>query len=110
MLGLCDLAAYHQPARTWHEEKRGDQVVRVNDNPNMDEDKFRAYAAQAMHAARDLAPYQSPRLSAVAVGQVTKMVVTVKGGLPPRDTSSLPAIASPAAESGVAGTMPGSPA
>jgi hypothetical protein len=31
-----------------------------------------------------LPPYQSPRLSAVAVGQVTKMTVIVKGGLPPR--------------------------
>jgi hypothetical protein len=58
-------------------------VVRVNDNPNMDEDKFRAYAALAMQAARDLAQYQSPKLSAVAVGQVTKLTVIVKGGLPP---------------------------
>jgi len=102
MLRFNDLAAYHQPARSWHEEKRGGKVVRVNDNPNMDEDKFRAYNALAMHAARDLAPYQSPRLTAAAVGQVTKMVVTVRGGLPPRDTSS-PEIAPPAAESRVAG-------
>jgi hypothetical protein len=84
MLRFGDMAAYHQPARTWHEEMRAGQVVRVNDNPNMDEDKFRAYAALTLHAARDLAQYQSPKLSAVAVGQVTKMTVIVKGGLPPR--------------------------
>jgi hypothetical protein len=68
MLRFGDMAAYHQPARTWHEEKRGGEVVRVNDNPNMDEDKFRAYAALATRAARDLAPFQSPKLSALKVG------------------------------------------
>jgi hypothetical protein len=103
MLRFGDMAAYHQPARTWHEEKRDGQVVRVNDNPNMDEDKFRAYAALATQTARDLAQYQSPKLSAVAVGQVSKMTVIVKGGLPPRNTSSAPAIAPPAAEIADAG-------
>lgn len=67
-------------------------------NPNADERKFRDYAMLATQTARDLAPFQSPKLSAVAVGQVRKMVVVVKGGLPPRDTSSLPAIGAPAAE------------
>jgi hypothetical protein len=53
---------------------------------------IRAYAALATQAARDLAQYQSPKLSAVAVGQV-KMTVIVKGGLPPRkiEASALPA-------------------
>jgi hypothetical protein len=58
---------------------------------------------EARATAAQLAPFQSPRLSAVAVGQVTKMVVVVKGGLPPRNTSSLPAIAPPEAESAIAG-------
>jgi hypothetical protein len=35
MLRFSGMAAYHQPARTWHEERRGGQVVRVNDNPNI---------------------------------------------------------------------------
>jgi hypothetical protein len=102
MLRFGDMAAYHQPARTWHQEKRGRRVVRVNDNPNMDEDKFRAYAVQAMQAARDLAPYQSPRLSTVAVGQATRKEVVVIGGLPPRKIGP-PIPAPPAIQSGVAG-------
>ena len=53
---------------------------------------------EARATAAILAPFQSPRLSAVAVGAVTKMVVVVKGGLPPRDTRALPAIAPPAVE------------
>jgi hypothetical protein len=84
MLRFGDMAAHHQPAGTWHEEMRGREVVRINDNPNMDEDKFRAYAALAMQAARELAQYQSPKLSAMAVGQVQRKLVTVVGGLPPR--------------------------
>jgi hypothetical protein len=66
----------------------------------------RAYA-EARTTAGILAAYQSPRLSAVALGAVTKMIVEVKGGLPPRNTSSAPAIAPPVAESGgVAGPEP----
>jgi hypothetical protein len=34
--------------------------------------------------ATALAQFQSPKLSAVAMGQVTKMTVIVKGGPPPR--------------------------
>ena len=47
----------------------------------------RAYA-EARATAAILAPFQSPRLSAAAVGQVTKLTVIVKGGLPPRDTAA----------------------
>jgi hypothetical protein len=39
---------------------------------------------EARITAAALAPYQSPRLSAVAVGPVQKMVVTVVGGIPAR--------------------------
>jgi hypothetical protein len=58
---------------------------------------------EARLAAIALAQYQAPRLSAVAVGQVTKLVVVVKGGLPPRNTRALPAITPSATEDGVVG-------
>jgi hypothetical protein len=62
-------------------------------NSNADEQKFWKYGMAAAQIARDLAQYQSPKLSAVATGQVTKMTVVVKGGLPPRkiEASALPA-------------------
>jgi hypothetical protein len=50
-----------------------------------------AMLVEARITATALAIYQSPRLSAVAVGQVTKMTVVVKGGLPPRRIEALPA-------------------
>jgi hypothetical protein len=72
-------------------------------NSNADEQKFWKYGMAAAQVARDLAQFQSPKLAAVAMGQAAKMTVIVKGGLPPRDTRALPAIAPPATESGVAG-------
>jgi hypothetical protein len=62
----------------------------------------RAYA-EARATAAILAPFQAPRLSAVALGAVNKMIVEVIGGLPPRNTRGPPAIAPPATESGVVG-------
>jgi hypothetical protein len=41
---------------------------------------------EARATAAQLAPFQSPRLSAVAVGPVRTMTVIVEGGLPPRNT------------------------
>jgi hypothetical protein len=67
-------------------------------NPNADEQKFWKYGMAAAQIARDLAQYQSPKLSAVAVGPVQRKVVHVIGGLPPRRTTPLPAIAPPATE------------
>jgi hypothetical protein len=60
------------------------EVLADGSNPNADEGKFRCYARLATETARDLAQYQSPKLTAVAMGQVTKVTVTVIGGLPPR--------------------------
>jgi hypothetical protein len=65
-------AAYHQMATGWHREKRGVDgqarpvMVKVNDNPNYDEDAYRFCVALAKDALRDVAQYQSPKLSAVA--------------------------------------------
>jgi hypothetical protein len=43
-----------------------------------------AALVEARITATALAKFQSPKLSAVATGQGTKMTVIVKGGLPPR--------------------------
>jgi hypothetical protein len=43
-----------------------------------------AALVEARTTAMALAQFQSPKLSAIAVGQVTKMTVIVEGGLPPR--------------------------
>jgi len=51
-------------------------------NPNENEAKFEKYAMLAVQAARDLAPYQSPRLAAVMVGQALVSKVEVVGGMP----------------------------
>jgi hypothetical protein len=79
---------------------RGDAEVAKPDGDPAVIDK--AYG-EARLAAIALAQYQSPRLSAVAVGAVTKMIVEVRGGLPPRNTSPAQAITPPATEDGVAG-------
>lgn len=90
-------AAHYQNAG-WRSVQNVDgRVGKANNNPNYNEESYRYWTAMYKDTLRDLAPYQSPRLSAVAVGTVTKMVVIVKGGLPPRDTSDpAPAIAAPA--------------
>jgi len=78
------LMAYYQPL-AWRLVQRADgKVERVNENPNYDEARFDKYAEKAKQAFAEVAPYRQPRLSAVAVGQVTKKTVTVVGGLPPR--------------------------
>ena len=69
------------------------EVLPGGSNPDADEAKFRAYAQLATQTARDLAQYQSPKLAAVAMGQVTKMTVVVRGGLPPRpEAPAVPAL------------------
>jgi len=47
-----------------------------------DEALFRIYAALARDTAKDLAPYESPRLSAVMVGAAIVNRVEVVGGMP----------------------------
>jgi hypothetical protein len=62
---------------------------------------------EARATAAQLAPFQSPRLSAVAVGPARTMTVIVKGGLPPRNTA-IEAPALPAPPGGVAAGPDGS--
>jgi hypothetical protein len=108
---LADVAAgqaSHYQNGGWRAAQREDGTIeRVNNNPNYHEDSYRFWFRAYQSICESVAQYQSPKLSAVAVGQVTKLVVVVKGGLPPRNTSSLPATALPTAESGgVAGPEP----
>jgi hypothetical protein len=100
--------ASHYQNAGWRAVQREDGTIeRVNNNPNYHEDSYRFWFRAYQSICESVAQYQSPKLSAVAVGQVTKLVVVVKGGLPPRNTSSLPATALPTAESGgVAGPEP----
>ena len=46
-----------------------------------DLDQFREWAALAIEAAKALAPYQSPRLTAVAIGAPTVTKIEVTGGM-----------------------------
>lgn len=67
---LAGAAAYYQP-------RPG--------NVNQDEGKFLKYTELAIYAADKLAPYQSPRLAAVMVGQAQTKVIEIVGGLPSPD-------------------------
>lgn len=73
------LAAFYQPHPTW---TQGPDGKLVNGNPNYDEPRFRYYLDQAMSGARDFAAYESPKLSAVMVGQQVVNDITVRGGMP----------------------------
>lgn len=66
------MAAYYQP----YPASSG------RTNPNADEKKFREYSMLAVQTAAALAPFQSPRLSAVAVGAAIVSKVEVVGGMP----------------------------
>jgi len=46
-----------------------------------DLDQFREWAALAIEAAKALAPYQSPRLTAVAIGAPTVTKIEITGGM-----------------------------
>jgi hypothetical protein len=46
-----------------------------------DLDQFREWAALAVECARILAPYQSPRLTAVAIGAPTVTKIEITGGM-----------------------------
>lgn len=66
---LAGAAAYYQP--------RAD-----GSNTNADETKFFRYSELAIYAAEKVAQYQSPKLSAVLVGQTQVRQIKVIGGLP----------------------------
>jgi hypothetical protein len=62
-----------------------DKVAAEKAKPGGGDDAIISAAlVEARVTAAALTPYQSPRLSAVAVGQVTKMTVQVIGGIPRR--------------------------
>lgn len=82
---LLGLTAHYQPHPQWNQVVDAAGNVRiVNANPYYDEGKFQFYIELAARTCDRLAAYQSPKLSAVAVGQVSKVQVTVVGGLGPR--------------------------
>lgn len=54
-------------------------------NKNADEARFLKYSELAIHAADKLAPYQSPRLAAMMIGQTQTRKIAVSGGLPSAD-------------------------
>lgn len=59
-----------------------DETYASTDNPVYDESCFRTYAELAVQTAKDLAPYQSPKLSAVMVGAAVVSEIEIIGGLP----------------------------
>lgn len=65
------LVAYYQP---WPPSKGA--------NPKEDLGKFNYYAERASDVAAALAPFQSPKLSAVAIGAAIVNKVEVSGGMP----------------------------
>jgi len=83
-------ATYYQNGGVDFVRQEDGSVKRVNRNPNFDKEEYRWWFKAAHECMADLTQYQSPKLSAVAVGQVTKMVIEVVNGLPPRDTRSTP--------------------
>lgn len=86
------MATAVQPYPTWHVEKCDGRDVRVNDNPDCDESRFRTYAELAVQAAKDLAPYQSPKLSTVVVGSAVVTEIEIIGGLPDEEDGGLHAV------------------
>jgi hypothetical protein len=74
----------------WHLERADAEAAKPGGG---DAAIISAAYAEARITAAALAPFQSPRLSAVALGPVTKMTITVRGGLPPRpiEAAALPA-------------------
>ncbi len=76
---FAGMAAFYQPYPQW---SPGPDGRMRNANPNFDEAKFREYAVLAKDTALGAAAYQSPKLSAVMVGQQIVNHVTVDGGMP----------------------------
>src|ERR1700682_6553602 len=70
---FAGMASLHQPLQPGVEASPGQEP---------DPSKFREWATLAVDAAKALAPYQSPRFSAVMVGQAIVNEVEVVGGLP----------------------------
>lgn len=76
MMLFASMAAAHQPLPAG-------MPVPAGRSP--DERKFKEYAVLARDTAKELAPFQSPRFSAVMVGESGPVQVEVVGGLPDLD-------------------------
>ncbi len=76
---FAGMAAFYQPFPQWSRDGSGKLK---NANPNYDERLFREYAVLAKDTALGAAAYQSPKLSAVMVGQQIVNHVEVTGGMP----------------------------
>jgi hypothetical protein len=83
---LADVATYYQPRPVAVQQPDGSVTTVLRGG---DEAKFRQYAHLAMQAAKDLAPYQSPKLSAVVLGTAVKTEYVVTGGLPDEEDGGL---------------------
>jgi hypothetical protein len=73
---FATLAAYYRPQLVVH-----DGAV-IDQNPNGNEAKYKEYAVLGKDTAIAAAPFQSPRYSAVMVGQTQLTKVVVEGGMP----------------------------
>jgi hypothetical protein len=73
MRQFAELAVIHQPIPEG-------QPIPPGRKP--DAAKFKEWADRACAAAKDLMPYQSPRLSAVMVGSAIVNEIKVVGGIP----------------------------
>lgn len=81
---FAGMAAYYQPT-----------PANLPQNANANRGMFEVYAFAAVDAAKALAPFQSPRFSAMMVGATVVNKIEVTGGMPD-DFASGPAPALPA--------------
>jgi hypothetical protein len=70
-----------------------------------DLDKFREWATLAIECAKALAPFQSPRLSALAVGAAVVNKIEVVGGLPDDQDGSFNPVPTVVAPESVGGSI-----
>jgi len=91
---FAGLAAFYQPYPKWITDPATGKAV--NANPNFNEAKFKEYAVLARDTALGAASYESPKLSAMMVGQAVVTEIEVVGGLPDEEDGSLYAAATDA--------------
>lgn len=85
------LAAFYQ-STGWDTQIVDGARVAVNRNPNFNQAEYKYWTLRADALDKELCQYESPKLSAVAVGEVRKIEVVVHGGLPPRSNGPPPAV------------------
>lgn len=79
---FAGMAAFHQP---WPKDR--------GKNPNEDRAEFMRFAELAVGTAKDLAPFESPRYSAVMIGATVVNHIEVVGGMP--DDFAMPRLEAP---------------